>query len=76
MPIDKSHIRKGAYLTGGNFAAVPVIKHAPLPADLEEFEAAAAEADRLATSGLDEIRQRLDKAREQLEELRAAVRRT
>ncbi len=69
----KAAIRKGAFLTGDPQPAA--IKRPSLPADLAEFESAAAEADRLAASGLDEIRQRLAKAQNMLDQLRAAARR-
>jgi hypothetical protein len=75
MPIDKTHIRKGAFLTGGNFAAAPSVAHAPLPPDLAEFESACREADRLAAQRFVVLENQLADARKKLDEIRAFVRR-
>ena len=46
MPLDKSQIRKGAFLVGGICPGdgAPVGKRQPLPKDLEHFEATVAAA--------------------------------
>jgi len=75
MPFDRSQIRKGAFLTGGNFATVPVAKHAPLPGDLEEFASACAEADRLAEQRSVVLENQLAEARKKLDEIRKLLRR-
>ena len=70
-------VTKGDFIVGGAHAVeLPVTKRAPLPPDLAEFEQAAAEADRIGgVPGLDEIQQRIARAREKLDALRAAARR-
>jgi hypothetical protein len=76
MPIDPSHIRKGAFMTGQNYPGQFVTKRERLPPDLQHFEQTAAEADRLgASTSLDEIQQRIARAKEKLDALRAAARR-
>ncbi len=69
----KAAIRKGQFLTGDPQPGA--IKRVPLPPDLESFQNVCNEADRLATSGVDEIRQRLAQAQKMLNDLRAAARR-
>ena len=71
---NRRSVARGEFLTGGPAGEV-ITKRAPLPNDLAEFEAAAAEADRLAATGVDEIKQRLAKAQAMLDQLRAAARR-
>ncbi len=69
----KAAIKKGSYLVGDPRPGA--IKRAPLPPEFESFRSACDEADRLATSGVDEIKRRLARAEQMLNELRAAARR-
>jgi hypothetical protein len=63
MPLDRSRIKKGAFLTSTPIPPGYTVKRQPLPDDLKHFDEAAAVADRLAsTSSLDEIRQRIKHA--------------
>lgn len=66
----RSQIRKGTFLTSDP----PIIRRA-LPDDLAHFQSAADEADRLASPALAEIQARIDRARKQLDVLRAFLRR-
>jgi hypothetical protein len=75
MPLDRSSIKKGVFLTGTPHPA-RFVKRQPLPPEYAHFEAAAAEADKLTgVPSLSEIEQRMARAKEKLEALRAAVRR-
>jgi len=70
MPIDRSKIRKGMFLTSTPVPAGYVRKRAPLPDDLREFEQAAARADEMAAferqhaANIAELARRLQKVRE------------
>lgn len=75
-PVEESRratIKRGQFMTspGGGV----IIKRAQLPNDLQEFESAAAEADRLTTIGYEEIRTRLNRARGQLAQIEAGLKR-
>ena len=60
MPLDRSRIKKGAFLTSTPIPPGYTVKRQPLPDDLKHFDEAAAVADRLAsTPSLDEIRRRI-----------------
>jgi hypothetical protein len=82
MPINKSQIKKGAFLIagGGECHGHFVSRRGPLPHDLQHFEAASREADRLAEveasadARIVEIRRRLDAAGRQIEDLRRVKR--
>jgi hypothetical protein len=72
MPIDRSRSKKGVFLTSTSVPDGYVVKRKPLPANLEQFEAAAAVADELAeadhksAAAVAEIARRLEMVRKQL----------
>ena len=73
MPrLEKDQIRKGTFITGGHCPGEFVSKRAPLPRELEEFGSAAAMADALeAADNLAGIRERMNKAKADIERLQA-----
>jgi hypothetical protein len=75
MPIDdqrRSRIKKGMFLTSSPVPPGYVAKRKPLPADLEQFEGAAAAADDMAAidrrhaSAISELARRLQAVRDEL----------
>ena len=74
MPIDKTHIRKGAFLTGGSYPTTQVAGRTPVPADLAEFQSAADLADQLGSSrAYLEMEKWAREAHETIESLRKKV---
>jgi hypothetical protein len=72
MPIDRSRIHKGMFLTG---PAMPAATHLAKDDLADEFAAALAVASSAAAQGFGEIERRLTEAYKKLDELRAAVKR-
>jgi hypothetical protein len=76
MPIDRSRVRKGAFMTSAPVPEGYVVKRKPLPDDLAEFEAAAAMADDMAAidrrhaAEVGELVRRLQAVRAQLDDIK------
>lgn len=77
MPIDRSRVRKGAFMTSTPVPEGYVVKRQPLPDDLAEFEAAAAMADDMAAidrrrhaAEVGELVRRLQTVRRQLDDIK------
>jgi hypothetical protein len=78
MSFDRSQIRKGMFLTSTpRLDDDPPRQKRALPADLRQFEATVAAADRLAeleqkrAAGTAEVKARLDAAQQRLETIKA-----